>query len=638
MESKTLASNTNIKTIYSDSSIEVDINKDPVEPNSADSKSIEQKKSNRGRKTVLKVNDFKPESDLARYTKNVKDIVLPSNFIKRQVDVSIVKTVVKTTKKTITELNHQDVDYNGNKYTICYVLHNQKPVLFIIDTNIKEKVVTTGVGVHAGYPKILSGQYIHQLVMGNPPSDKYSIDHLNRIRRDDRKCNLAFKTASEQIQNQFIKDRTVELPKDCEINHNDIPKHVIYRNENDRDERFEIEINQTEQFKHIPIKYLRKKTTSRSDIPLRIKLQTAIYYLRWLCQQYPELKSVIRINKEDEEERLRLTKEYNDIISLTSFPKEVIHANLVQFIYDCKTDYSIDNEEIIEKIVKNTEAGKKKEDNLPADSGVNKIDIPKYCYYVPAKELRGDKFVIDSHPKLLETGKRQIGTPETKLLTTKQKFDILLEYIRCLENNLPIPKYEGPKGIRGQFTDIKKKEKPIVQKIDKPSSVNKADGVNTKDVPEYVYYKPADKEHGSYWIIKDHPNLASRNIKTKNSRTSALLSDREKFEEILSHLESLDKNTPFKEYKVVRAVKNSVHKEKSTKRSPENWNLEKYPISEYLYYCPETDKRSDSWVVKGHPKQTKTSISSSTSKDKSTLEKYLEACAIFNKLDITDIN
>jgi hypothetical protein len=623
MESKTPVSFTSVKTIDSDESSSID----SIGKSSIDTKT--KVKSTKGRKSVIKVNDFKPESDMARYTKNVKNIELPPNYIIKSIEVAKVKTVTKTTYKSVKQINHQDVEYNGNKYTVCYVLNNQKPVLFVIDTDIKEKVFTTGVGIHDGYPKIVSAQYIHQLVLGNPPRDKYSIDHLNRIRRDDRKCNLAFKTDSEQLQNQFIRDRTVELPQDCGVVHNDIPKNVFYINEKDKGEYFEINIKGVT---HLPKNILKKKTTSRSDVPLRIKLQTAIYYLRWLCQQYPELKSVIRINKEDEEERLRLTKEYNDIISLTTYPKEVIDANLVDFIYDCKTDYSIDNEEIIEKIVKNTEAGKKKEDNLPADSGVNKVDIPKYCYYVPAKELRGDKFVIDSHPKLLETGKRQMGTPETKLLTTKQKFDMLLEYIRCLENDLPIPKYEGPKGIRGQFTDIKKKEKPIVQKIDKPSNADNVIDVNTKDIPRYVYYKPADKEHGSYWIIKDHPNLSSRNIKTKNSRTSALLSDREKFQEILCHLESLEKDTPFKEYKVVRAVKNSVHKEKSTKRAPENWDLENYPIAEYLYYCPETDKRSDSWIIRGHPKQTKASISSSTSKDKSTLDKYLQAIDIVNTL------
>jgi len=39
----------------------------------------------------------------------------------------------------------------------------------------------------------------------------------------------------------------------------------------------------------------------------------------------------------------------------------------------------------------------------------------------------GDKFVIDKHPVLVAQGKRQWSTPERTTLTTKEKFDILME-------------------------------------------------------------------------------------------------------------------------------------------------------------------------------------------------------------------
>ena len=58
------------------------------------------------------------------------------------------------------------------------------------------------------------------------------------------------------------------------------------------------------------------------------------------------------------------------------------------------------------------------------------------------------------------------------------------------------------------------------QKIEKPSSSDNAKDVDKKEIPHYVYYKPASKDHGSCWFIKDHPKLGARNIKTKNSRTS----------------------------------------------------------------------------------------------------------------------
>ncbi len=601
------------------------------------------KKSPKGRNSVLKASDFKSESDSARFTKKVMGVTLPCNFIQKSVEVSKVKTVVEKVIHKIKQINHQDVEHNGYNYTVCYVLNNNTPVLFVIDTEEKEKVICNTVGVYNGYPRLTSNttEFIHQLVMGKPPSDKYSVDHLNRIRRDDRRCNLKFKNSSEQIQNQFIKKRTSELPEDCGITLDDIPKNIFYKNEKDRGERFEIRIKG---FPHLPKKLLYKKTTCRTDIPLRIKLQTAIYYLRWLCEKYPELKNSIRINKEDEDERLRLTEEYNDIIRLTSFPQEVIDANTVNFIYDCKNDYSIDNDEIIESVIKNTEAEKKKDDNLPLNSNVSKINIPKYCYYVPETESRGDKFVIDRHPKLLSMDKRQLATPSSKLLSTKEKFDILLEYIHCLENDLPIVQKDAPRGKRGQFSINIQKDtsKPITkkvennQKIEKPSSSDNAKDVDKKEIPHYVYYKPASRDHGSCWFIKDHPKLGARNIKTKNSRTSALISDREKFEEILCHLNALNNDKPFTEYKVIRAVKNSIHKDKCPKRVPDNWDVEKYPIGEYIYYRPADDNRGDSWCIIGHPKQQNKIITTTTVTKTSTLDKYLEARSIINTLELNN--
>jgi hypothetical protein len=53
--------------------------------------------------------------------------------------------------------------------------------------------------------------------------------------------------------------------------------------------------------------------------------------------------------------------------------------------------------------------------------------IPKYCYYVPESETRGDKFVIDRHPKLVESGDRQWSTTARKTISTKDKYTALIE-------------------------------------------------------------------------------------------------------------------------------------------------------------------------------------------------------------------
>ncbi len=98
----------------------------------------------------------------------------------------------------------------------------------------------------------------------------------------------------------------------------------------------------------------------------------------------------------------------------------------------------------------------------------------------------------------------------------------------------------------------------------------------------------------------------------------------------------MNNDKPFTEYKVIRAVKNSIHKDKCPKRVPDNWDVEKYPIGEYIYYRPADDNRGDSWCIIGHPKQQNKIITTPTVTKTSTLDKYLEARAIINTLELNN--
>jgi len=60
--------------------------------------------------------------------------------------------------------------------------------------------------------------------------------------------------------------------------------------------------------------------------------------------------------------------------------------------------------------------------------------IPKYCYYRPASDKRGDKFIIERHPKLVAKGLRQWATTESKTKTIKQKFDLMIIKLIELDN------------------------------------------------------------------------------------------------------------------------------------------------------------------------------------------------------------
>ena len=86
----------------------------------------------------------------------------------------------------------------------------------------------------------------------------------------------------------------------------------------------------------------------------------------------------------------------------------------------------IDDEIIILETTKKLREYGRKADQLPPNCGVTIDQIPKYCYYKPASEKRGDKFIIERHPKILEEGKRQWATSESKSLTTLDKFNLMI--------------------------------------------------------------------------------------------------------------------------------------------------------------------------------------------------------------------
>lgn len=573
----------------------------------------------------------------------------------RENDVISKKTLV--TNKII---SHKLVHYNDKNYVVAYTEFNTVPVLFIFDESNKESVIQKAwhyrnMGGYIAHKINIQDDekelYLHNFVMGKMTFEgkgqHHTIDHINRIGRDNRLENLINKTQSQQNKNQKKRQRDIILPLDSGIDANDIPKNIWYMNPTStHGDRFCLQIKglPKETYKNGQFIW---KSTSKSDISLKSKLEQTILKLKETRNKHPEIKDNTCTEEKDEEKRKTLTQSFNDIITISGYPDKIIKRNLVDFTSDITHIDLTENEcEVAKNQLVLQNSGKKTQNNLPEKGGVSKSDIPKYCYYVPASESRGDKFVIERHPKLVETGKKQLCTPESKLISTKEKFDILLEYLDCLEKDIPIVKKETPKGKRGQFCEKeapRKKITTITETIitplppktiqDEPKKVyisdtSTLDENDKNNIPRYVYYKPTDKEHGTYWFIKDHPELMSRNIKIKCSRTSALLSDKEKYDEILIHLEALDKNQPFVSFPTIRASKNSIHKEKSTKSIPPNWNLEENPIPEYLYYRHCDNKRGDTWIIKGHPKQEKAMITTTTSKEKTTIEKYNEAMNI----------
>ena len=76
---------------------------------------------------------------------------------------------------------------------------------------------------------------------------------------------------------------------------------------------------------------------------------------------------------------------------------------------------------------RNTIAGRKSESKLPTDCGVSFEQLPKYCYYVEAKNGRGDYFELSKNPKM-----KPWRTSTSKAVSTLDKFNSFMEkYNEC---------------------------------------------------------------------------------------------------------------------------------------------------------------------------------------------------------------
>jgi hypothetical protein len=83
---------------------------------------------------------------------------------------------------------------------------------------------------------------------------------------------------------------------------------------------------------------------------------------------------------------------------------------------------------IIEYIPKQREYIRK--NNLPSDCGVNLDEIPKYCYYIAESKTRGDGFCCDkNHPKQKNLMLNDYKTTQSKSVSTREKFQMLLDYL-----------------------------------------------------------------------------------------------------------------------------------------------------------------------------------------------------------------
>ena len=244
-------------------------------------------------------------------------------------------------------------------------------------------------------------------------SEKLTVDHINEFKLDNRRENLRSATQSEQNANR--KARSDKLPPPSELIEagvTELPKYVRWDNS---EKKFVIEKHPALLAQELKKPYM-SGTKSRKLTVLQ-KYQDILHKLDELNTQLPDDYLVFKSNKH------KLANEYLTV------------TNIIRAMYN-KEPLPLIDKNPVQPIVPSSKTvkGRRSVLVLPEGCGVNIEDVPKHCYYRKGNDKRGDCFIIERHPGL-PVAKRTWQTTSSKDVTTKQKFDLMMEMYETLKLN-----------------------------------------------------------------------------------------------------------------------------------------------------------------------------------------------------------
>ncbi|AKI80157.1 hypothetical protein QJ850_gp542 [Acanthamoeba polyphaga mimivirus] len=337
--------------------------------------------------------------------------------------------------------DYQFVTYNKkNYYVFRYVKTQESEKLFIIDEDDFDIIMSTGLsfyGIHSfiGHNITINDEqytaYLHDYIVrdGDISSLVY---HINHNTHDNRKVNLISVPKDEIESYQPKYHRTIKLPKKCGINENQIPKFVNYISKTKKhSDKFVFKMNIIGRDK--PLIY---QSSESKDISTFDKYVQIVEIILKLNNQYPEYFINKGILENYSDNSLQLMKEYNEIISLTSY--DCVKKNIMDIPKKFKLESlmskaSVKVQQYLETVDLTKKTGKNIKSNLPKGCGITLDMIPKHCYYRPANEKTGDSFRIDRKHPAIVNGK-ELSTTSKKKISTKDKFDELIKLLETLDN------------------------------------------------------------------------------------------------------------------------------------------------------------------------------------------------------------